>query len=118
MKKTLSAMTLVLALAAGSAYAADAPSEPKGGEHHRMGGHMFKETDTNSDGLISKDEWTAKGDKMFSDIDANKDGKLSQDEMKAHHDAKRAEWEKRKAEHAEKAGDVKKGEKPAAPEKK
>jgi hypothetical protein len=60
--------------------------------------HMFDDTDTNKDGAISKEEWLAKGDKMFSEIDTNKDGKVSQDEMKAHHETKRAEMEKHRAE--------------------
>ena len=79
MKKTIiSALSLALSLAAGSALAADmdAKMPPKGGEgmkHHPM----FKEADTNDDGFLSKDEWKAKGDKMFSEIDTNNDGKIA-----------------------------------------
>lgn len=80
MKRSLTTLSLVLALAAGTAYAVDAPQE--GAQEH---GHMLKETDTNNDGAVSKDEWRAKGDKMFSEIDANGDSKISTDEMKAHH---------------------------------
>lgn len=103
MKKILfSALSLTFALAAGSAFANE-PTPPKdGAPHEKMGGHMFKEVDTNNDGSISQDEWKAKGEKMFGEIDANHDGKITPDEMKAHHDLKHAEWEKRKAEGAEK----------------
>ena len=87
-KLTLTTLSLAIALAAGSALAADAPAtQAKGGEHEHMAGHMFEETDTNKDGTISKDEWRAKGDKLFAEIDTNKDGKISPDEMKAHREA-------------------------------
>lgn len=94
---------LLAAVAAGTALAADEKNAtPAGMPHTMMHEKMFKDTDTDGDGFITKEEWQAKGDKMFSEIDANHDGKISKDEMKAHHDMKRAEWEKHKAEHEEK----------------
>jgi hypothetical protein len=41
--------------------------------------------DTNKDGGISKDEWTAAGrpEQVFARLDANGDGKITLDEMKA-----------------------------------
>lgn len=118
---TLSALTLVLALTAGSAFATEEakPMPPKGGMPPHE--HMFKETDTDGDGSITKDEWKAKGDKMFDEMDANHDGKLTKDEMKAHRDMKHAEWEKRKAERMEKMEEHKgmmKDKKPEAEPKK
>ena len=114
MKKTTLA-TLVITLAAGSAFAATpvnapagtpgGPTAPVSGEHKGPGGpggpgaHMFEETDTDHDGAISKAEWTAKGDKMFADIDANHDGKITKEEMKAHWDMERAKHERHEAEH-------------------
>ncbi len=110
MKKTLSALTLMLAFAAGSALAADANTTTpvKGGTPPMMHGgeHHFKELDTNGDGFISKAEWTAKGDKMFAEIDANHDGKISPEEMKAYHDAKFAEMEKHRAERGDRKDGV------------
>ena len=38
--------------------------------------------DTNKDGKITKEEWTAHHDAMFSHMDANKDGVISKDELK------------------------------------
>jgi Ca2+-binding EF-hand superfamily protein len=43
----------------------------------------FKKMDTNGDGKISADEWTAAHKEMFSKMDTNGDGKISVDEMKA-----------------------------------
>lgn len=99
----LATLSLFAAFAAGTALAADEkPTAPAGAPHGMGHEKMFKETDTDGDGSLSKDEWNAKGDKMFDEIDANHDGKISKDEMKAHHDMKHAEWEKHKAEHQEK----------------
>ncbi len=109
MKKTIvSALSLALTLAAGSALAADmdAKMPPKGDEgmkHHPM----FKEADTNDDGFLSKDEWKAKGDKMFSEIDTNNDGKISPDEMKAHHEKRREMMKEHREERHEKMGEMK-----------
>lgn len=46
---------------------------------------QFKAMDTNKDGGISKDEWTAAGrpEQVFARLDANGDGKITLDEMKA-----------------------------------
>lgn len=111
-KMTVSALSLMIALAAGAAFAAEEHAPPakgdkpphEGGQHH---GKMFKKTDTNSDGAIGKDEWEAKGDKMFKEMDANGDGKITQDEMKSHHEKKREEWKEKREERKEKMGDVK-----------
>lgn len=97
-KMTVYALTVLASFATSSAFAAEKPTPPAGpapGKSQKP--HMFIETDADKDGVISKEEWTANGDKKFGEIDANKDGKITQDETKAHFEAKRAEWEKRKA---------------------
>ncbi|MEI9890833.1 MAG: EF-hand domain-containing protein [Caulobacteraceae bacterium] len=45
----------------------------------------FKQMDTNKDGSISKDEWTAAGrrEQGFTRFDTNGDGKITLEEMKA-----------------------------------
>lgn len=103
----LAAIALVTSLAAGSVFAADVANTttpPVAGAHGGPGfdkGKHFKETDTNGDGVISKDEWRAQGDKMFAERDTNHDGKISQQEMEAFHQARHAEW---KANHPEGRG--------------
>src|SRR4051812_39769971 len=42
---------------------------------------MFQKMDTNGDGKISTDEWTATRKSMFQKMDTNGDGKISTDEM-------------------------------------
>lgn len=115
MKKiTLSALTLVAAFAASTAFANDHEGKegPKG-QHH---GKHFQESDTDGDGAISKAEWAAKGDKMFSETDTNGDGKISKEEMKAKHEAHREKMKERhekREERKEKMEERKAGTAPA-----
>lgn len=81
----------------GAAASSDAPSsgdaagaragrgEGRGGGGAGGGGNRLQEADTNKDGILSKDEWTAAGlpDPIFGMFDADSDGKVTQDEMKA-----------------------------------
>lgn len=50
-----------------------------------MGAMMFKNMDTNGDGVISKAEFNAFNAKHFKKMDANKDGKLTLGEMQGGH---------------------------------
>lgn len=52
---------------------------------------MWK-SDTNKDGVISKDEYVAHAQEKFDMIDSNKDGSLSKEEG----DAAKAAWKKHK----------------------
>ena len=54
-----------------------------------------------------------KAPKLFQQADANKDGKITKEEGKAHHEAKKKEWDKKRAERKAAKGE---GEtKPVAP---
>ena len=53
--------------------------------HGQMEEKMFKEADSNADGAISKDEFTAFQSKHFEKMDANSDGKISHEEMVVGH---------------------------------
>lgn len=58
---------------------------------------MFDEQDTNKDGSISKDEFTAHALKRFEAMDGDKNGSVTKEEIKAHYEAKKAEWKAKKA---------------------
>lgn len=88
-------VTGLVALAGASALAL-ASTDEAGGRHHR--GEMFEATDTNKDGVVTKDEFKARGDEKFSKLDINKDGVVTKEEMTQ-------EAAKRAAEHAAKRFD-------------
>lgn len=99
-----------------------APIQSRAEEHkmpHPHGEKMFQKMDTNGDGTISQDEWTAHHGSKFAEIDANKDGKLSKEELKAHHEKHKKErhekMEKMKEHHEKKVhGEGKPEDKPEA----
>lgn len=98
------------ALIAGAAIPAlaapgnDGPRRPHGPPPHgaMMGPMMqdmlfvrlLKKADTNKDGKISKDEFTAYEQSLFTEIDGNKDGLITRGELVDYRDAKIAEFRK------------------------
>jgi len=69
----------------------------EGGEGKGCGSHkgkMFEKTDTNGDGVISHEEFSAKAERRFKKMDANSDGKISKEEAKNHHAAMREKYKK------------------------
>jgi len=85
-----SMLTLLAASAAFNALAQTTPAAPTVADapmtaHAR---HGFAALDKNGDGVISREEASAKPKiaQMFDTLDTNKDGTLSKDEMKAGHD--------------------------------
>lgn len=112
MKKLLMLTAAVFALQALPALAEDGAKDG----HKR--GDFFEKVDTNKDGQISKDEFMAadkdRAENKFKEMDANGDGNVTKEEGKAHHEAKKAEWEKRKAEHQAKKDAEKPADAPAA----
>jgi hypothetical protein len=50
-----------------------------------MHDQMFQDMDTNSDGMVTRDESKAFGAKKFNEIDANGDGQITSEEMNAAH---------------------------------
>jgi len=81
MKKTVAALTTVLALSATGVAIADQ------GDHPRKGAMLerLKAADTNADGLISRSEAAAlpRLAEHFDAIDTNKDGQVSFEELRA-----------------------------------
>jgi hypothetical protein len=104
----LTAAAAAMLLMAGSAYAEDKPatapatattSAPAPADGKHMGKHkgmMFEMMDTNHDGSVSKDEFTAHHTARFDKMDANHDGSVNKEEIEAYRAAKKAEWEKMK----------------------
>ena len=72
--RTISCALAALALCAGTASAQQRAYDPK---------QAFKEADTNHDGSIELDEFSARLVDVFFMGDANKDGKLSKEEYDA-----------------------------------
>ncbi|MFF2322409.1 EF-hand domain-containing protein [Agrobacterium sp. NPDC058088] len=91
-KIALSALgaALVLSTAATASFAA-----PGKGHKDRMPFrpelmyiHLLKVADTNKDGKISKEEFTARQDALFAEIDKDKDGSITPKEMREYRQAK------------------------------
>jgi hypothetical protein len=66
--------------------------EVKGCGHHK--GKMFEKMDTDADGVISHEEFSAKAERRFKKMDANGDGKITREEAKNHHAAMRDKYKK------------------------
>ena len=75
MRNCIITMTTIVLLAAAGAASAQMPSPAD----------MIKSWDKNSDGAVTRDEWTAAGRpaERFDIIDANKDGKITAAELEA-----------------------------------
>ncbi|MDG2532727.1 EF-hand domain-containing protein [Sphingomonas sp. HITSZ_GF] len=79
MKKFLLAAAFGATAIAAPAFAQDAPPQPP-----RPGGMaMLDRLDTNKDGVITRDEFSADVARRFAKLDADKDGKVSQAELQA-----------------------------------
>lgn len=95
--------------AAGAARAqkwADARKDSEGRRgmmrHHGMGhgmkhGDMFARLDANTDGKVTKAEFSAKPLAMFDKADANKDGTVTPEERKAAWEQMRSQWKEKAA---------------------
>lgn len=86
--------TAIASLTLGGASFAMAKHHCKG-EHHK--GKMFEKIDSNSDGVITQEEFLARHTERFATIDANHDGKVTKEEMQTAHEDMKKKWkEKRK----------------------
>lgn len=89
-------VTGLVVMAGAAALAVASPdSSPNSGDARPHRGQLFEATDTNKDGVLSKDEFEARGGEMFSKMDTNKDGIVTKLEMSQ-------AAQKKAAEHAEK----------------
>ncbi|MDH4199843.1 MAG: hypothetical protein OEV66_05605 [Spirochaetia bacterium] len=77
---------LFMILGVLASFALYANSDKKSHGHEgKPGDRMMEMLDTNKDGKISKEEWSA----HFDAIDMNKDGFLSKEELDKHHEMNR-----------------------------
>jgi hypothetical protein len=79
-------LSAAAAVLIGTGAAAQTPAPAPGGAPAGpmpSAADMLKQWDTNKDGAISKDEWTAAGRpaERFDVVDTNKDGKITADEL-------------------------------------
>lgn len=72
-------------------------SSPRAKRHQQRLDAHFDKLDADKSGAISLDEMKKGMRERLADADANDDGKITRDEMKAHHQAKRAEMQARRA---------------------
>jgi Ca2+-binding EF-hand superfamily protein len=91
LKKSLMLAASTVLILGASAYANE------GATTTTKKGTMFEQSDTNSDGAISKEEFLANAEKRFSKIDANNDGKLTKEEFKAHREARKGKMKEKRA---------------------
>lgn len=91
---------LALAVAAPVALAQTAPDQPamppmgEQGEHHHGGGPRgFDAMDTNHDGVVTLEEWTAAGRRpeRFAQIDSGHTGKITREQLRDYMQKWRAE---------------------------
>lgn len=73
-----------------------AAAAPAMAEHHEGAKHdMFAKHDTNSDGMISQEEFMATAQEKFAKMDADKNGSISKEEA----DAMKEKWKEKMKEH-------------------
>lgn len=85
-------------------------TKPEHGMNHMMddrmkkhGEYMWKEMDTDNDGVITKEESTAFGNRKFEERDANHDGKVTREEWD---NFRKEKMEQRMKERMGKSGDA------------
>lgn len=97
MKRMLGLSLLCVLLGVGLAAAQQpapnaAHGEHEGCDHHRGGGpgrghgKMLKKMDTDNDGRITRDEFTAGTQAHFKRMDKNNDGVITEDELRQMHE--------------------------------
>jgi hypothetical protein len=81
MKKTLIYLALTSCFVLSNTVAHANPGSNQG----NMQDKMLKDMDTNSDGMVTKEEFNNYGEKKFIEMDVNGDGKVTDKEMKTAH---------------------------------
>lgn len=78
MKKTFIHLAITSCFVLGTTLAYANP----GSNEENMADKMYKDMDTNSDGVVTKEEFNSFGAKKFTEMDVNGDGQITRKEMK------------------------------------
>jgi hypothetical protein len=85
MKKTFNYLALTSCFILGTTLAHADTDARSGKMDGKMQEKMFKAMDTNTDGMVSTDEFNAYHAKKFKELDVNGNGQITLEEMKAGH---------------------------------
>jgi hypothetical protein len=85
MKKTFSYLAITSCFILGTTLAHADTDASHGKMDGKMQEKMFKAMDTNSDGMVTMDEFNAFHAKKFKELDVNGNGQITLEEMKAGH---------------------------------
>jgi hypothetical protein len=85
MKKTFNYLALTSCFILGTTLAHADTDAHSGKMDGKMQEQMFKTMDTNTDGMVSSDEFNAYHAKKFKELDVNGNGQITLEEMKAGH---------------------------------
>lgn len=99
MRKALMFTVFAVLLIGGATFAAaDHGNSDKKGDCKSRYCKMFDKKDSNSDGVISKAEFTAHAEKKFAKMDTDGNGKLTKEEVKSYRAAKKEKYKAAKKE--------------------
>jgi len=85
MKKTFNYLALTSCFILGTSLAHADTDARSGKMDGKMQEKMFKAMDTNTDGMVSTEEFNAYHAKKFKELDVNGNGQITLEEMKAGH---------------------------------
>ncbi len=95
MKKILILAVMAVAFGVSPAFAEEGADRARKGGHHK--GKMFEKADTDGDGAVRNEEFSAFHGKVFDKMDMDGDGQITPEEQQK----RRAEWKEKMKERRE-----------------